>query len=89
MSKEKCYKFCQSCGVPFNKDPQGGGTEADGQKSCVYCSYCYLNGEFTQPEMTMKKMQKLVDEKLREMKSNFLIRFFAKKQIPRLLRWKK
>ncbi len=24
---------CQSCGMPLSKDPQGGGTEADGSLS--------------------------------------------------------
>ena len=45
MSKKN--KFCQSCGMPMSKDPQGGGTNADGSKNENYCSYCYQNGEFT------------------------------------------
>jgi len=30
----------------MNKDPQGGGTNTDGIKSEIYCSYCYENGDF-------------------------------------------
>ncbi len=44
---EKQNKMCQSCGMPMSKDPQGGGTNADGSKNIKYCSYCYQNGAFT------------------------------------------
>ncbi len=54
----KEYKFCQSCGMPLNKDPKQGGSEKDGTKSKKYCSYCYTEGAFTSPEIdTAKKMQ--------------------------------
>ena len=43
----KNHKFCQSCGMPLSKDPNGGGTNADGTKNTSYCSYCYQNGSFT------------------------------------------
>jgi hypothetical protein len=32
------------------------GTEADGSKSGKYCHFCYQNGRFTNPEMTMEEM---------------------------------
>ena len=41
----KTYKTCQSCAMPFKYDPQGGGTEEDGTKSVMYCSYCYQDGK--------------------------------------------
>jgi len=44
------YKHCQSCGMPLNRDKQGGGTNADGSKSTMYCSHCFLNGQFTLPD---------------------------------------
>ena len=28
--------FCQSCGMPMKKDPENGGTNADGTKSPDY-----------------------------------------------------
>ena len=40
-------KFCQSCGMPLTEDALCG-TEADGEKSAEYCTYCYQNGAFTQ-----------------------------------------
>ena len=39
-------KMCESCGMPMSKDPQGGGTNADGTRSEKYCSYCYSDGRF-------------------------------------------
>jgi len=32
------YKNCQSCGMPLKRDEKGGGTNADGSKSVMYCS---------------------------------------------------
>lgn len=34
----KTFKNCQSCGMPMARDEHGGGTEADGSKSMMYCS---------------------------------------------------
>ncbi len=33
--------------MPMKRDPQGGGTNADGTRSTKYCSYCYVDGRFT------------------------------------------
>lgn len=86
---EKAYKNCQSCGMPLKKDPQGGGTNADGSKSTMYCSYCYVNGKFTQPDITADGMKTYVKGKMKEMGfPGFLATFFAA-GIPRLERWKK
>jgi len=74
--------------MPLRKDPQGGGTEADGSKSQMYCSYCYESGEFTQKDITAEQMQTFVAGKMKEMGlPGFLARFFAK-GIPKLERWK-
>jgi hypothetical protein len=37
-------KNCQSCGMPMSRDPNGGGTNADGSTSLKYCSHCYAGG---------------------------------------------
>lgn len=85
---EKEYKVCQSCGMPFKNDPKGGGTNADGSISKKYCSYCYENGKFTQPDFTAGQMQEFVKGKLKEL--GFIHRLFAgpfTKGIPKLARW--
>ena len=86
---ENTYKSCQSCGMPFKEDPKGGGTNADGSISRVYCSYCFENGKFTQPDFTAAQMQEFVKGKLREL--GLFHRLFAgffTKGIPMLKRWK-
>ena len=85
---QTAYKNCQSCGMPLKKDPKGGGTEASGKKSTMYCSRCYEGGKFTKPNMTVSEMQALVKDKLKEMGfPGFLAGFFTK-GIPKLERWK-
>jgi len=85
---EKIYKNCQSCGMPLKKDPKGGGTNADGTKSTMYCSYCYEGGKFKQPDWTAQQMQEFSKNKMKEMGfPGFLAGFFSK-GIPKLERWK-
>ena len=52
--------------MPLKRDEKGGGSNADGSRSTIYCSHCYENGEFLQPNITVEQMQKLVNEKLAE-----------------------
>lgn len=66
---------CQSCGMPLNKDPQGGGLEADGSRSSIYCSICYDNGAFRHPDATLSEFQAQCVEAL------------ARKGMPRILAW--
>ena len=74
--------------MPLKKDPAGGGTQADGSRSKKYCSYCYQDGQFTQPDWTAEQMQIFVKGKLKEMGiPGFLSGFFTK-GIPKLERWK-
>jgi len=47
--------YCQSCGMPMETS-EDHGTEQDGVISEEYCRYCYQNGEFTNPEMTLQQM---------------------------------
>lgn len=74
--------------MPMNKDPQNGGTNSDGTKNMMYCSYCYESGNFTQPDIRVAEMKTLVKEKMKEMRfPGFLAGFFTM-GIPRLERWK-
>ena len=80
-------KNCQSCGMPLKRDEQGGGTNADGSKSTVYCSHCFQSGKFVLPDITMTQMQERVRQKMAEMGfPGFLAGFFTRK-IPKLERW--
>jgi hypothetical protein len=74
--------------MPLKRDEHGGGTNADGTRSGMYCSRCYENGRFIRPEMTVTEMQTLVEGKLREFGfPRFLARIFTRR-IPSLERWR-
>lgn len=78
---------CQSCGMPLASDPGHGGTRADGSHSTEYCSYCYADGRFLRPDMSLDQMKALVVEKLRERGfPAFVARFFAR-GVGKLRRW--
>jgi hypothetical protein len=47
--------MCQSCGMPMKIDSDFG-TNADKTKNQEYCTYCYQNGAFTTPDITMEEM---------------------------------
>lgn len=85
------YKNCQSCGIPFSKDPQHGGTEKDGSKSLKFCSYCYADGEFIGGEVTLKEFSEISRKGMLEGgKSKFFAWLFSRPfMIGHLERWKK
>jgi hypothetical protein len=74
--------------MPLSKDPLGGGTNANGSRSSEYCSHCFGQGAFAQPNITAEEMKVLVEGKLRSMHfPGFLARRFAK-DVPTLRRWR-
>ena len=81
--------FCQSCGMPLNKDEQGGGTNADGSKSTMYCSRCYQAGSFKNPKIaTAPQMQAFVQNRLKEKGFPTPLAWLFTRTIPSLARWK-
>ena len=85
----KTYKNCQSCSMPLKRDPEGGGTNADGSKSHMYCSKCYTAGNFNNPEIaTAEQMQAFVKDRLKSMGFPGFIAGMFVKGIPKLERWK-
>ncbi|HEY5524565.1 MAG TPA: zinc ribbon domain-containing protein [Clostridium sp.] len=82
------YKNCQSCGMPLSRDEKGGGAEANGKKSSMYCCHCYDNGKFTLPNIAVDEMKERVINKMIEMKfPKFMARIFTR-NIHKLERWK-
>jgi hypothetical protein len=82
--------FCQSCAMPMDK-PEIFGTDVNGTKSIDYCTYCYQNGKFTAPNITVQEMiGKCVEIMVQR---NILPERQAKdlmmNTIPNLKRWKK
>ncbi len=55
LSQQPKGPFCQSCGMPIEK-PDDFGTGAGGFRINDYCHYCFQNGEFTEPNISMQAM---------------------------------
>ncbi len=82
--------LCQSCAMPMdNSDLFGMNT--DGTRSTEYCTYCFQNGKFTAPGITMQQMiNKCVEIMVQK---NIMAEVDARKLMvgttPNLKRWKK
>ena len=79
--------FCQSCSMPLDK-PEVLGTEKDGSKSNEYCTYCYQNGSFINPNMTLDEMKTLVKTQMGKMKMDAGVINMAVSSLPNLKRWR-
>ena len=53
--------------MPMKRDEKGGGTNADGTQSTMYCSHCYRNGQFVLPDISVVEMQARVRDKIIEL----------------------
>ena len=78
---------CESCRMPMSKDPQGGGTNADGTKSEIYCSYCYANGDFLF-KGTVEEFQEHCRKAMIGNGMNKLVAWFFSRGMKSLPRWK-
>ena len=79
---------CDSCGMPLAKDPQGGGSEADGGKSTIYCSYCYADGDFIHKGVSAKEFQANALAAMKADGTPGWLAWLMTREIPRRPRWK-
>jgi len=82
--------FCQSCCMPLEK-PEDFGTAASGFRINDYCHYCFNNGAFTEPNITMQEM---IDKCIGIMAQKGIMPEIQAKAlmlevIPKLKRWQK
>ncbi len=71
-----------------NKKGDHRASEKDGSKSETYCNMCYDKGKF-RDELTLEQMTEIVEAALKENGWIRPARWAAKKQLPKLERWKK
>lgn len=80
---------CQSCGMPLGEGFYG--TLQSGTIMTEYCKFCFQEGSFTEPELTVDDMMnRSIDHMQREL--NFSLeeaQKMANDLIPDLRRWKK
>ncbi|MFX0016655.1 MAG: zinc ribbon domain-containing protein [Promethearchaeota archaeon] len=86
-SKKSTGPLCQSCAYPLTATDRG--SETDGTLSDDYCSGCYQEGEFTEPEITMKEMiEKNVPTTAETLNISIdEARVYLKSLMPTLKRW--
>ena len=80
--------FCQSCSMPL-EHKNDLGTNADGSLNHEYCQYCYQNGQFTEPEMTMEEMIEITVRIMEEKRMSSELIEQTKEYIPMLKRWRR
>lgn len=78
--------FCQSCTLPID-NMEDRGTEKDGSKSGMYCTYCYQNGVFTDPDMTLDQMIEIAETEMKKQDLPESIIQQSMNMLPRLKRW--
>ena len=79
-------KFCQSCTLPMD-NMEDRGTERDGSKSNMYCKYCYQNGAFTKPDMTLRQMMEIAETEMKKQNLPQSIIQQSMSMLPQLKRW--
>lgn len=80
--------FCQSCTMPID-NMEDRGTEKNWIPSDLYCKYCYQDGAFTNPDMTLEQMKKITEAAMyqQHIPENIIQR--SMKMLPSLKRWNK
>jgi len=77
---EKCCKNCESCLMPFDKDP--GQRESD-----KYCSYCFKDGKLTY-EGGLKEFREICYKGMRQNGMNPIVAWFFSHMVRFAPRWK-
>ena len=87
MTNQTCQLICQSCGMPLNNEEDCGKNEDNTVSE--YCKYCYQNGWFTNPDMTLEEMVEKLSSFHDQMGlSKEEATNMAKNILPTLERWK-
>ena len=79
--------FCQSCGMPMHQ-PADFGTTNDGIHVNDYCRFCWVDGAFTNPMISMPEMLDFCTRELtRQGMAEARARALMRDTLPRLKRW--
>ena len=79
--------ICQSCGLPLTSE--NSGINIDSSLNYEFCKYCYSNGNFTIPDLTLEKqierLSETAEKKFGTSKEDALK--MAETILPTLKRW--
>lgn len=89
MHKKRCQSCGMALGFPISED--FFSTNKNGSKNFEYCKFCYENGNFTNPKLTIEQM---INNSIRHMTQELSFpkekaENLANSIIPCLKRWKK
>ena len=80
-------KICQSCAMPMAKDADLG-TNSDGSRNGEYCHFCFENGQFKDPGLTLdKQIDKMIKMSAKMGMSESDAKNMASATLPTLKRW--
>jgi hypothetical protein len=81
--------ICQSCGMPMT-EVSDFATYDDGSLDIEYCHFCFKQGKFTDPNITMEeKIAKNIDIAVKMGMPKEKATALANETIPKLKRWRK
>ncbi len=88
IQQEEPKSICQSCSMPL-RTADDFGNEANGTRSRDYCAYCYRNGAFIMPKMSMDQMRDFCVERMVELDVMPRDQALAwmREALPKLKRW--
>lgn len=64
---KKKYSVCQSCGSKFSKNSNNFFRITGGFYDVRFCTDCFQNDQFTEPDLTMEQMKEKLIAKLRKL----------------------
>jgi hypothetical protein len=88
LSKGIWRDRCQSCAKSFHVSTNVRGLEANGNISLKFCSNCYQNGLFIEPDLELHAMKERIKSDLKIKKYSKLLIWAFASQIKNLDRWK-
>lgn len=83
MAEKTLNGMCESCMMPFKKDPKGLNREHE-----KYCSYCYYDGKLAYEGDDKKEFQKIVYNAIVARGENKLKAWFFAYMVTKAPRWK-
>ena len=80
--------FCQSCSMPL-QTPEDFGTDDQKFRVNDYCRFCYQDGKFAQPDITVDEMIDRGSQMLagKQIMSAQDARVMLEKRLPLMKRW--
>ena len=80
-------KYCQSCGMPFDEAHKAFIAKNANGSDSFYCTYCYKDGEFLNPDATIEDMVEMGVPYLAQKIGDRAAREELSLLVPTLKRW--